>query len=162
MVTSYLFPGRMLLGLILLPLLVSAAFGAPAALGSLESAATAPAAGTLEAQAVSAGASFSGSILLAAAPARSGPMAVRELPAMTPKAGEVTSPVVPKPPPLDETKRHRLEGIRIAGFAGASAGFGLFAYAVAAAATGPIGWAAALVFFGGLSAYLAHQALKQR
>jgi hypothetical protein len=42
----------------------------------------------------------------------------------------------------------------------ALSGVGLMVYAVLFVGTGPIGWATGLIFFGGLTAYLAHRRLK--
>ncbi|MBI3554028.1 MAG: hypothetical protein HY077_16150 [Elusimicrobia bacterium] len=79
--------------------------------------------------------------------------------ALSSKAKASTAPAesVPPPPGLEH---HDLKLIRAGGIAVAAAGVGLMAYAVAAAAAGPIGWAAAAIFFGGLSAYLAHRRLQ--
>jgi len=41
----------------------------------------------------------------------------------------------------------------------ALSGVGLLVYAVVFVGTGPIGWATGLIFFGGLTAYLAHRQL---
>lgn len=53
-----------------------------------------------------------------------------------------------------------LETARATGAGAAVAGTGLIAYSVFFAATGPIGWAAALVFVGGMTAYLSHRRLQ--
>jgi len=52
-----------------------------------------------------------------------------------------------------------LETARAAGAGTAVAGAGLMTYAVFFA-TGPFGWAAAAVFFGGMTAYLSHRRLQ--
>jgi len=52
------------------------------------------------------------------------------------------------------------ERVRAAGLAAGAAGLGLLAYAVAASTAGPVLAAAALLFFGGMAAYLAHRRLK--
>lgn len=52
-----------------------------------------------------------------------------------------------------------LETARAAGAGTAIAGAGLMTYAVFFA-TGPFGWAAAAVFFGGMTAYLSHRRLQ--
>ena len=53
-----------------------------------------------------------------------------------------------------------LETARATGAGAAVAGTGLVAYSVFFAATGPIGWAAALIFVGGMTAYLSHRRLQ--
>lgn len=53
-----------------------------------------------------------------------------------------------------------LETARAAGAGTAVAGTGLMAYAAFFTAGGPFGWAAALVFLGGMTAYLSHRRLK--
>lgn len=53
-----------------------------------------------------------------------------------------------------------LKTVRVAGTGTAVAGAGLMGYAVAFGAAGPIGWAAGLIFLGGMSAYLSHRRLK--
>jgi hypothetical protein len=50
--------------------------------------------------------------------------------------------------------------VRAVGAVAALAGLGLFVKAGVAVSAGPVGWAAALVFFGGLGAYLAHRRLR--
>lgn len=52
-----------------------------------------------------------------------------------------------------------LENARTAGAGAAVAGTGLMAYSVFFAAAGPFGWAAALIFVGGMTAYLSHRRL---
>ena len=49
--------------------------------------------------------------------------------------------------------------MRTVGGVAAVSGLGLAGYAVFMAAAGPLGWAAGLLFFGGLSAYLAQRRL---
>ena len=49
--------------------------------------------------------------------------------------------------------------VRTVGGVAAVSGLGLAGYAVFMAAAGPLGWAAGLLFFGGLSAYLAQRRL---
>ena len=53
-----------------------------------------------------------------------------------------------------------LETARAAGAGTAVAGTGLMAYAAFFTAGGPFGWAAALVFLGGMTAYLSHRRLQ--
>ena len=52
-----------------------------------------------------------------------------------------------------------LETARATGAGAAVAGTGLMAYAAFFTAGGPFGWAAALVFLGGMTAYLSHRRL---
>jgi hypothetical protein len=52
-----------------------------------------------------------------------------------------------------------LETARATGAGAAVAGTGLMAYSVFFAAAGPFGWAAALIFVGGMTAYLSHRRL---
>ncbi|MDE2489516.1 MAG: hypothetical protein KGM24_01625, partial [Elusimicrobia bacterium] len=71
----------------------------------------------------------------------------------------------PSAPPLTERMRRDMERrdlkeLRAAGGATAGAGFGLLGYAVFAEIAGPIGLAAGLIFFGGMTFYLAHRQLK--
>ena len=69
--------------------------------------------------------------------------------------------VITAPPLHEETavRERRLKSARNAGGAAAVSGAGLMAYAALAAGTGPIGWAAGLMFFGGMTAYLSHRKL---
>lgn len=53
-----------------------------------------------------------------------------------------------------------LETARATGAGAAVAGTGLMAYAAFFTAGGPFGWAAALVFLGGMTAYLSHRRLQ--
>lgn len=53
-----------------------------------------------------------------------------------------------------------LETARTAGAGAAVAGGGLMAYTILFTAGGPFGWAAALVFLGGMTAYMSHRRLK--
>ncbi len=115
--------------------------------------------GSLESQSLQAGSPFTGAKGDGVATASSGesrtlPKANLGMHVHSPK------PEPPKPPPLHENKKV-LKRIRAGGTAAAVAGVGLFTYAVIALTTGPVGWASALIFFGGLSAYLAHRALKK-
>ena len=48
---------------------------------------------------------------------------------------------------------------RATGGLAAVSGVGLMVYTVLFVGTGPIGWAAGLIFFGGMTAYLAHRRL---
>ena len=72
----------------------------------------------------------------------------------------MTRAAEPPLPELPESTKGKLRAVRTVGTIAAVAGLGMLAYAVAVGATGPIGWGAALVFFGGLAAYLAHRRLK--
>jgi hypothetical protein len=62
----------------------------------------------------------------------------------------------------EEARIARLKTTRAAGGLLAGSGVGLMAYAVLFAGAGPIGWAAGLMFLGGLTAYLAHRRLKKK
>ena len=53
-----------------------------------------------------------------------------------------------------------LETARATGAGAAVAGTGLMAYAAFFTAGGPFGWAAALIFVGGMTAYLSHRRLQ--
>lgn len=55
-----------------------------------------------------------------------------------------------------------LKTARTTGTAAAVGGAGLMAYVVFFNAAGPFGWAAALVFVGGMTAYLSHRRLQGR
>lgn len=70
----------------------------------------------------------------------------------------LVGPVTVTAPRLTEKKV--LETARTAGTGAAVAGTGLMAYAAFFTAGGPFGWAAALVFLGGMTAYLSHRRLK--
>lgn len=72
--------------------------------------------------------------------------------------GPVTEPVTVTAPRVRE--QAALETARAAGTGAAVAGGGLMAYAVFFTAGGPFGWAAALVFLGGMTAYLSHRRLQ--
>ena len=52
-----------------------------------------------------------------------------------------------------------LKAARAGGAGVALGGLSIFAYAVIFEAAGPIGWAAGLIFFGGMTAYLSHRTL---
>lgn len=58
------------------------------------------------------------------------------------------------------TEKAVLETTRAAGAGTAVAGGGLMAYSVLFTAGGPFGWAAALVFLGGMTAYMSHRRLQ--
>lgn len=128
-------------------------------LNSLHNAAIAPLGATLETQSANASAPFSGNRgtgpVKATSPGKSSAPRLTNAGLTKPEAKDA-----PPAPPASEKEARNLKLIRGVGAGAAIAGVGLFAYAVLAATTGPIGWAAALVFFGGLSAYLAHRRLK--
>lgn len=127
---------------------------------SLQGAAVAPLGASLEAQSMSAGASFSGNLGSGAVNGATGSSSAGAPRLNVPGAGRTASLTKAPPPPLSEKEEKTLKLVRGAGVAAAAVGLGMFAFAIATAATGPIGWAAALVFFGGLGAYLAHRRLK--
>jgi hypothetical protein len=52
-----------------------------------------------------------------------------------------------------------LKAVRAGGVGVAAGGLGILAYSVIFEATGPVGWAAGLLFFGGMTAYLSHRQL---
>lgn len=68
-----------------------------------------------------------------------------------------TGPVTVTAPRVSETQA--LRTARVAGAGTAVAGGGLMAFSILFAA-GPFGWAAALVFFGGMTSYLSHRRLQ--
>lgn len=140
--------------------LAHAAFAEGPVMASLQRAAAAgPGLGaSLEAHSVTAGAPFAGNL---------GAGTVSGAPSGAPRAQSLNAGGLQRsdrlskvPPPRSDREEKTLKVVRAAGAGAALVGVGLFAYALAAASSGPIGWAAALVFFGGLSAYLAHRRLK--
>lgn len=60
----------------------------------------------------------------------------------------------------EQAQARRLKTARASGEVAAGSGVGIMAYAVFFVGTGPIGWAAGIIFFGGLTAYLSHRRLK--
>jgi len=70
----------------------------------------------------------------------------------------LTGPVTVTAPRL--TEKTVLETTRAAGAGTAVAGGGLMAYTILFTAGGPFGWAAALVFLGGMTAYMSHRRLQ--
>ncbi|MDP3543954.1 MAG: hypothetical protein Q8T11_15925 [Elusimicrobiota bacterium] len=72
--------------------------------------------------------------------------------------GTFTGPVTVTAPRV--TEQDVLKTARVAGAGTAVAGGGLMTYAVLFTAGGPFGWAAALVFLGGMTAYLSHRRLQ--
>lgn len=142
-----------------------AAAGAGPAMEQLGSAAGARSDGSLETQKQDSGASFHGGKTsvrpnLTAAGADSGlspaPKAEAK-PASEEKAA--AKETVPAPGGLTPAETRQLKLVRAGGIAVAAGGAGLMAYAVAVSMTGPIGWAAAAIFFGGMAAYLANRRL---
>lgn len=59
----------------------------------------------------------------------------------------------------EEQQAQVLRATRAGGLGVAAGGAGIMAYAVIFEAAGPIGWAAGLLFFGGMTAYLSHRKL---
>jgi len=74
-----------------------------------------------------------------------------------------TAPIVILEPIIITAPLLRQEGplkiARATGGLAALSGVGLVVYAVLFVGTGPLGWATGLIFFGGLTAYLAHRRL---
>lgn len=70
----------------------------------------------------------------------------------------LAEPVTVTAPRLSE--KQVLETARTAGAGAAVAGTGLMAYAAFFTAGGPFGWAAALLFLGGMTAYMSHRRLQ--
>ncbi|MCR4296318.1 MAG: hypothetical protein NUW21_12345 [Elusimicrobia bacterium] len=68
-----------------------------------------------------------------------------------------TAPLTVTAPRVSE--KEVLKTARVAGAGTAVAGGGLMAYSILFAA-GPFGWAAALVFLGGMTSYLSHRRLQ--
>jgi len=66
----------------------------------------------------------------------------------------------PHPSEADRAVVKRLKATRAAGGFVAGSGVGLMVYGVLFAGAGPVGWAAGLIFLGGLTAYLSHRSLK--
>ena len=114
--------------------------------------------GSLEQVSSNGGAAFSGG---AASPAVVS-AAANQKASLTWAAKPKDEPSSSKPEPPAPISNSNLKLIRAGGIAVAGAGIGMFAYAVLAATSGPIGWAAALTFFGGMAAYWAHNKLHGR
>lgn len=72
--------------------------------------------------------------------------------------GPLAEPVTVTAPRL--TEKAALETARTAGTGAAVAGGGLMAYTILFTAGGPFGWAAALLFLGGMTAYMSHRRLQ--
>lgn len=64
----------------------------------------------------------------------------------------------PRPRSADEIRV--LKTARAGGAAVGAAGAGLMVYTVVFGLTGPFGWAASLIFLGGMTAYLSHRRLR--
>lgn len=69
-----------------------------------------------------------------------------------------TAPIVVTAP-APETER-ALKTVRAAGVGTGVAGVGLMTYVAVAGLSGPFGWAAALIFLGGMTAYLSNRRLQ--
>lgn len=69
-------------------------------------------------------------------------------------------PIVITAPRLSPEEVRQLKQVRAAGGLAAVSGAGLMAYAAFFAGAGPVGWAAALLFFGGMTTYVSHQRLQ--
>ena len=61
---------------------------------------------------------------------------------------------------LAPSEERVLKTARLTGGAAAGLGAGLMTYVVFFGAAGPFGWAAALIFVGGMTAYLSHRRLR--
>ena len=148
---------------LLLMAVAAPAWGAQEAYRSLRHAAVdMPLRATLESQSEASGAVFTGG----PAEVQAGSLVPAEGPRFSPAPLEPTaSPrryegdAVPAPGE-GEKNSVVLKTARIGGSAAFLAGLGLLGYAVAIQSAGPVGWAAALIFFGGMAAYLSHRALK--
>lgn len=144
----------------LLPLLFCAAASAhePPTVAVLQAAAAQPPTGSFESQRESAGRAFYGGLRPAVAAEGVAPRSIGRL-APAPAAERRSAREETPAPPLSESEIRNLKITRAAGITAAAGGLGLFGYAAIAATASPIGWAAALVFFGGMAAYLAHRRL---
>ncbi|OGR94968.1 MAG: hypothetical protein A2V88_04225 [Elusimicrobia bacterium RBG_16_66_12] len=65
-------------------------------------------------------------------------------------------------PVIDPAEIPTLKTARAAGAVAGGMGVGLMSYVVFFSAGGPFGWAAALIFVGGMTAYLSHRRLQDR
>jgi hypothetical protein len=74
-------------------------------------------------------------------------------------SADALPPLIITAPSTHEDPSLRIKQARAAGGLTAAGGLGLMAYA-AFAGTGPVGWAAALVFLGGMTAYLSHRRIQ--
>lgn len=93
---------------------------------------------------------------VAAAPlAPAEPAAVPELPFV-----EVSTITVTAPRARDGSEVRVLKTARAAGVGVGAAGAGMMAYVIVLDLAGPFGWAASLLFLGGMTAYLSHRRLK--
>ena len=79
------------------------------------------------------------------------------LAAATPAPPPGSLRITHNPPPVPDKEVRNLRIARGVGIGAAALGLGLFAFSVATAGSGAVVAAAALVFFGGLTAYLAHR-----
>ena len=91
-----------------------------------------------------------------AVPAGAGP-AKAGLSAAVPAPPPGTIRIIHNPPPVPENEIRGLKIARGVGIGAAAVGLGLFAFSIATGGAGAVVAAAALVFFGGLTAYLAHR-----
>lgn len=64
-------------------------------------------------------------------------------------------------PVIDPAEVPALKTARTAGAVAGGMGVGLMSYVVFFSAAGPFGWAAALIFVGGMTAYLSHRRLQE-
>lgn len=64
-------------------------------------------------------------------------------------------------PALDPAEIPTLKTARTAGAVAGGMGVGLMSYVVFFSAGGPFGWAAALIFVGGMTTYLSHRRLQE-
>lgn len=65
-------------------------------------------------------------------------------------------------PVIDPAEIPTLKTARAAGAVAGGMGVGLMSYVVFFSAGGPFGWAAALIFVGGMTVYLSHRRLQDR
>ena len=93
--------------------------------------------------------------------------ATAQVPASSPPDVEVSTESVgfstitvtaPRPNEVREAQTRTLKAVRAGGAGVAASGLGILAYVVIFE-TGPIGWAAGLLFFGGMTAYISHRKL---
>ena len=82
-------------------------------------------------------------------------------PSTTAAAGVEPITVTAPRPVLDPAEIPTLQTARTAGAVAGGMGVGLMSYVVFFSAGGPFGWAAALIFVGGMTAYLSHRRLQE-
>lgn len=96
------------------------------------------------------------SLVLGAAPSPSASTApVHELPIV-----DISTITVTAPRARDEAEIRVLKTARATGAGVGVAGAGMMTYVLLLDLTGPFGWAASLIFLGGMTAYLSHRRLK--